>query len=73
MLRPMVVKGLPPGDTAIVLAFAAAAAAMAAIGIPLGDKGIALAFAVIAAAALTFVGGEDRVRDIVASLGKSWV
>jgi hypothetical protein len=73
MLRPMVVKGILPGDAVIVLAFVAAAAAMAAIGILPGDKGIVLAFAVIAAAALTFEGGGDRVCDIVALLGESWV
>jgi hypothetical protein len=71
MLRPMAVKGVPPGDAAIALAFSAAAAAMVAIGVPLGDEGIALAFAAIAAAALTFVGGGDGVRNIVASLGES--
>ncbi len=72
MLRPMAVKGVALGDTAIVLAFAAAAvAAMAAIGIPPGDKGIVLAFMAIAAAASTFVGGGDRVCDIVALLGES--
>jgi hypothetical protein len=37
ILRPMAVKGIPPEDAAIVLAFAAAAAAMAAIGILPGD------------------------------------
>ncbi len=73
MLRPMAVKRLPPGDVAIVLMFAAAAVAMVAIGIPLGDEGIALAFAAILAAASTFVGGEDRVRNIVALLEESWV
>ncbi len=73
MLRPMAVKGIPPGDVAIVLAFAATAAAMATLGIPPGDKVIALAFAAIAATALTFVGGGDGVRNIVALLGESWV
>jgi hypothetical protein len=72
MLRPMTVKGIPPGDAAIVLAFVAAAA-MAAIGIPPGDQGIALAFAAIAAAASMFVGGGDGVCDIVALLEESWV
>jgi hypothetical protein len=73
MLRPMAVKGVPPGDAGIVLAFAAAVAAMAAIGIPPGDKGIALAFAASAVAASMFVGRGDGVCDIVASLGESWV
>ncbi len=73
ILRPMAVKGVPLGDAAIVLAFVVAVAAMAAIGVPPGDKGIALAFAVIAAAASTFVGGGDRVRDILELLGESWV
>ncbi len=73
MLRPMAVKGVPPEEVAIVLAFATAAAAMVAIGVPPGDKGVALAFRAIAVAASTFVGGGDGVCDIVASLGKSWV
>ena len=73
MLRPMAVKGVPPGDAAIVLAFAMAAVAMAAIGIPPGDKGIALAFVAIAVVASTFVGGGDGVCNIVALLGESWV
>ena len=73
MLRPMAVKGIPPGDAAIVLVFATLAEAMVAIGVPPGDKGIALAFAAILAAASTFVGGEDRVRNIVALLEESWV
>jgi hypothetical protein len=75
MLRLMAVKGVPPGDAAIGLAFTAAAAvaeAMAAIGVPPGDKGIALAFAATAAAAAT-VGGGDGVCDIVALLRESWV
>jgi hypothetical protein len=53
MLRPMAVKGIPPGDVAILLAFATVAAAMAAIGIPPRDNRIALAFAAIAVAAST--------------------
>jgi hypothetical protein len=73
MLRPMAVKGIPPGDAAIVLAFAMAAAAMAAIGIQPGDKGIPLAFVAIAVAASMFVGGRDKVRNILVLLGKSWV
>jgi hypothetical protein len=73
MLRPMAVKGIPPGDAAIVLAFVAAAAAMAAIGVPPGDEGIELAFTAIAAAASTFVGGGGRVWDIVVLLKESWV
>jgi hypothetical protein len=74
MLRPMAVKGVLPGDAAIVLAFAVAVvAAMEAVGIPPGgDKGIALAFAATAVAAV-IVGGGDGVRDIVALLGESWV
>jgi hypothetical protein len=51
MLRSMAVKGVPPGDVAIVLAFAMAATAMAAIGVPPEGKEIMLAFAVIVAAA----------------------
>jgi hypothetical protein len=50
-----------------------AAAAMAAIGVPPGDEGIALTFAATAAAASMFVGRGDRVRDIIALLGESWV
>ncbi len=73
MLRPMAVKGVPPGDTAIVLAFAAAAAVMAAIGYLPGDEGILLAFAATAVAASMFVGRGDGVPNIVASLGDSWV
>jgi hypothetical protein len=42
MLMPIAAMGVLPGDAVIVLAFAAAAVAMAAIGIPLGDKWIAL-------------------------------
>ncbi len=57
MLRPMATKGVPPGDAVIVLAFAVAAAAMAAIVIPLGDKGIVLKFAATAAAAAIVGGG----------------
>ncbi len=75
MLRPMAVKGVPPGDAGIVLVFgvaAAAAAAIAAIGIHPGDKGIALAFAATAAA-VAIVGGGDRARDIVVLLGERWV
>ncbi len=67
MLRPMAVRVLPPGDAAIVLAFAAAVA----IGIPPGDEGIALAFSATAAAAI--VGGGDGFCDIIASLGEKWV
>ncbi len=66
-------KGRTAGRRAIVLAFLAAAAEMAAIGVLPGDKGIALAFTAIAAAASTFVGGGDKVCDIVALLGESWV
>ena len=66
-------KGVPPGDAAIVLAFATATAAMAAIGIPPGDEEIADGCAGLAAAAYKFIGGGDGVRDIVASLGESWV
>jgi hypothetical protein len=73
MLRPMAVKGVLPGDAAIVLAFATAAAAMAAIGLPPGDEGILLAFVAIVAVALMLVGGGDGVCNIVASLGESWV
>jgi hypothetical protein len=73
MLRPMAVKGIPPGDMAIVLAFVAPAPAMVVIGVPPGDKGIALAFAAIAAATSTFVGGGDGVGNIIMSLGESWV
>jgi hypothetical protein len=65
-------KGVPPGDAAIVLAFAAAAAAMAAISVLPGDKGIALAFAA-AVAATAIVGGGDRNLDIVALLGENRV
>jgi hypothetical protein len=43
MLRPMAVKGIPPGNAAI------------AIGIPPGDKGIVLAFVAIVAAASMFL------------------
>jgi hypothetical protein len=73
MLRPMAVKGVPPGDAAIVLAFAVAAVAMAAIGVPPGDKGIMLAFVATVVATATFVGGGDGVCNIVALLGESWV
>ncbi len=66
MLRPVAVKGVPPGDTAIILVFAVLVVVMAAIGVPPGDEGIALAFVVAAAAVARFV-------DIVASLGESWV
>jgi hypothetical protein len=73
MLRPMVVKGIPPGDEAIVLKFAAVAAvAMVAVGVLPGDKRIVLAFTATAAAA-AIVGREDGVQDIVALLGESWV
>jgi hypothetical protein len=72
MLRSMVVNGVLPGDAAIVLAFAAAAA-MAVIGVLPGDKGIPLAVAAIAAAASTFLGGGDGVSVIVALLGEIWV
>ncbi len=72
MLSPMAVKGVPPGDAAIVLAFAVVAAAMAAIGIPPGDKGIALAFAVTAEVT-AIVGGGEGLRDIVALFRKSLV
>jgi hypothetical protein len=69
MLRPMAVKGVPPGNAAIVLAFAAmAAAAMAVIGIPPGDKGIAITFAATVVAS-AIVGGEDKVCNIIALLG----
>ena len=68
MLRHMAVKGVPPGDAAIVLTFATAVAAMAAIGIPPGDKGIALTFAATAVAA-TIVGRGEGVCNIVALLG----
>jgi hypothetical protein len=73
MLRPMAVKSIPLGDAAIVLAFAAAAAAMVAIGVPPGDKGIALAFAATAAVASMFVGRGDGVPNVLALLGESWV
>ena len=73
MLRPMAVKGIPRGDAVIVLAFLVLVAVMVMIVVPPVDKGIALAFAVTAAATAMFVGGGDRVRDIVASLGESWV
>ncbi len=73
ILRPMAVKGVPPGDAAIVIAFAVAAAVMVEIGVLPGDKGIALAFAATAVAASMFVGRGDGVRDIVASHGESWV
>jgi hypothetical protein len=66
----MAVKGVPPEDGAIVLAFTAAA--MAAIGITRGDKGIMLAFAATAVATAIIRGG-DGVCDIVALLGESWV
>ncbi len=69
----MAVKGILPGDVAIVLAFATAAAAMVVIGVPTGDEGIVLAFAAIVVVALTLVGGGDGVCDIVALLGESWV
>jgi hypothetical protein len=75
MLRPMAVKGVPPGDAAIVLTFAAAvaaAAAMAAIGVPPGDEEISLAFTATVAVGV-IVGGGDGVPDIVALLGESWV
>jgi hypothetical protein len=74
MLRPMAVKGIPPGDAAIVLAFpaAAAAAAMTTINVLLGDTGITLAF-VATVAAMAIVGGRDRVHNIVVLLGKSRV
>jgi hypothetical protein len=73
MLRPMAVKGIPPGDVAIVLPFVAAAAVgMAEIGVPLGDKGIALAFAATAVAA-AIVGGRDGVCNIAALIENSWV
>ncbi len=66
-------KGIPPGDAAIVLAFAAVAVAMAAIGVLPGDEGITLAFVATALATAMFIGGGDRVRDIVVLLGESWV
>ncbi len=73
MLRPMAVKGVPPGDLEIVLAFAVAAVAIAAIGVLPGDNGIALAFAATAAVTARFVGGGDGFCDILASLRESWV
>jgi hypothetical protein len=72
MLMPMAAMGVLLRDAMIVLAFAAAAAAIAAIGNPPGDKGIVLAFAVTALAA-AIVGGGIGVHDIVALLGESWV
>ncbi len=73
ILRPMAVKGVPPGDAAIVLAFVVAAAAMAAIGMLPEAKGVALAFTAIVVVASTFVGGGNGVRNILALLGESWV
>jgi hypothetical protein len=72
MLRPMAVKGLPPIDVVIVLAFAAVAATMAAIVVLPGDKDITLAFMATAAAA-AIIGGEEGVCNNVALLGESWV
>jgi hypothetical protein len=72
MLRPIAVKGVPPGDAGIVLALVMAtkAAVMAAIDVPLGDEGITLAFAETAAVA-AIVGGGDGVCDILALLRES--
>ncbi len=67
-LRPMTAMGVLPGNTMIVLALAAlaAAAAMAATGIPPGDKRIVLTFkATAVAVATTFEGGEVGVCAMV--------
>ena len=72
MLRPMAIKGVPPKDAVIVLAFAAEAAAMVAIIVLPGDKGIVLAFASTTVAA-AIVGGGVGVCNIITLLGESWV
>ncbi len=65
MLRPMAAMAILLGAAVIVLAFAAAMAAMAAIDIHPGDKGITLAFATTAVKAATFVGGEVGVCAVI--------
>ncbi len=62
MLRPMAVKGVPPGDVAIVLTFAAAAVAMVAIFLLPGDEGIALAFVAIAVGMVQANAGQNLVK-----------
>lgn len=64
--------GVPPGVGAIALvAVAARGGGGTTIGVPPGV--VAFAFAAAATAAASSLGGGGEDRDIVASLGESWV